>query len=206
MNSKIIEGVAMSQNYIPTSRLSSFGTTEQNQFMHKVYELHCETSSKRRKFTGELSPSQLGTIEGGTKARKDAATMCSNLLKLAREDLAKAQQKKLVDAIRVKNIGVSSGYRSAERQFKNWQKYFPRYYQQTKVERSRLTGGEHGDKAIHYLKSYIAKRLAAPGFSLHNTGIAIDFKTVDNGITLGPSKSQTKIQESDKKMENVLVF
>src|SRR5262249_18024308 len=63
-------------------------------------------------------------------------------------------------------------------------------YKNTQQARTGLRGSEHGDSAAQYLMGYIANRLAAPGFSLHNSGIAIDFSTHDSGSKLGPSTSQ----------------
>src|SRR5262249_31022582 len=47
------------------------------------------------------------------------------------------------------------------------------------------SGGELGAAAAALLARYIAQRLAAPGFSLHNNGLAVDLGTVQNGRSMG---------------------
>jgi D-alanyl-D-alanine carboxypeptidase-like protein len=93
----------------------------------------------------------------------------------------------------VQRIEIRSAYRSATEQFANWQRAFPRYYTETRNMRTGLNGGEHGAEAVRYFASYIGKRLAAPGYSLHNNGLAVDFTTVESGHELGPSSSQKSL-------------
>ena len=77
-----------------------------------------------------------------------------------------------------------SGYRSADRQFGIWQgKFrkgrggFPQYYEETKAARRRLPGGEFGDRAVTMLAETIAGNVAAPGYSNHQDGLALDLGT-----------------------------
>lgn len=178
--------------YIPASQMADLDNEEKTKFMHKVYELHCKASAAKRSFVADLPEKELLLIEDGEKARTDAAMSCKLLLVAAREALEEGKQAKEAKALKVKAIGVSSGYRSARLQFRLWRERFPKYYRLTEDARAGKSGGEHGDAAARHLKSYIAARLAAPGFSLHNSGIAIDFFTRDGGQRLGPSKSQCK--------------
>lgn len=180
-------------NPISSKKLHKFGSSDKTEFMRKVYAIHVKASDKKRDFVGDLPGKDIADIECGIKARKDAALLCQQLLIAAREELQKQKQAKAGAALRVKGIGIASGYRSANRQFSIWRQYFPKYYRLTEEKRKKLPGGEHAEAAARLLKSFIAKRLAAPGFSLHNSGIAIDFKTTDQGHHLGPSKSQTQL-------------
>lgn len=183
----------MSNIPITSSKLSDFDSSEKTAFMRKIYDLHIKSAAGQRDFVGDLSEKELVEIESGIKARKDAALACQHLLTAARQELEKSIQAKSGEALGVKNIGVTSGYRSAQRQFSKWREYFPKYYTLTADKRKALAGGAHGDAASSYLRRFIATRLAAPGFSLHNSGIAIDFRTTEGGRVLGPSKSQTQL-------------
>jgi len=178
---------------IDSGKLAGLDSQEKTEFMKKVYTLHCLSAGKQRNFVDELPKKELSRIEGRVEARKDAALACQRLLTAARNDLDRAKQSNSAKALLAKSIGVASGYRSAQRQFENWRQYFPKYYALTAADREKRLDGRHGDAAAIYLSKYIAKRLAAPGFSLHNSGFAIDFETFDHGCALGPSKSQTRL-------------
>jgi hypothetical protein len=78
-------------------------------------------------------------------------------------------------------LGTEWIYRSANKQFRKWDSNFSKYYQETRKRRESLNGGEHGKEAAKYLANYIAGKLASPGYSLHNNGLAIDFVTKENG-------------------------
>jgi len=181
----------MTRTYISEDNLGDFDTPEKTAFKKQVYRLHVQSGARRRDFSDVLPESRLGTIEDGHKARKDAAAACVQLLAKAREDLEAAKQAREAAATRVRAIGVASAYRSAQRQFRIWDRNFARYYELTKDRRRKAPGGEHGDAAARLLRSFIAGRLAAPGFSLHNNGIAIDFTTTEGKTRLGASKRQT---------------
>ena len=160
------------ESYIPANRLQwNKASAEQLTFMKKVYEAHVARSSRKRTFRSSLPETQIATIEN-VLLRKDAALALKQLLQAAREEVRKLGKK-------VK-ISVASGYRSASKQFELWKKYFPNYYNRTKKARGQLSGGSHGDKAVAYLVNFIAKRIAAPGFSLHQDGLAVDLQPVEN--------------------------
>ena len=55
--------------------------------------------------------------------------------------------------------------------------------------RAKLRGGPHGDEAIDRLARYIRKKKAAPGFSNHSNGNAVDFTTTEGKATLGADSS-----------------
>ncbi|MBC8121749.1 MAG: D-alanyl-D-alanine carboxypeptidase family protein [Gemmatimonadaceae bacterium] len=157
---------------IPSARLQWSGVKpEQLQFMRRVYDRQMGRANGEP--TGDMPAAQLGAIEGRQRALKETAQACRTLLKALRSEIARRKQAKL--AAQGDRITVISAYRPASRQFANWQKNFPNYYQQTRAQRSGLPGGEHGDEAVEYLAQYVGRRLAPPGFSLHNEGLAIDF-------------------------------
>ena len=178
---------------IPSTRLRWDGAVEEQLvFMRAVYDRQRRRAASRRPFVADIPEAELGPIEGGQRARTQAARACRSLLQAARADLAQ-QQVAGGAAGRVGRIGVASGYRSASRQFENWQRSFPRYYAQTQTKRAQLPGGEHGVAAVDFLAGYVGGRLAAPGYSLHNDGLAIDFSTREGGEDLGPSTADASI-------------
>lgn len=167
---------------IPSDGLRWFGpgseeTPELMAFMRKVYDLHVKRS--KGDFVDTLPDGALDDVVPGKKARKDAAAKAREMLDAARAKLAADG---LTDTIR---IGVLSAYRSADHQFDIWQGKttqgkggFPHYYAQTKATRRHPKyGGEHSDKAAAYLAEYMAQCVAAPGYSNHQDGLALDLGT-----------------------------
>ncbi|WP_046769554.1 D-alanyl-D-alanine carboxypeptidase family protein [Jiangella alkaliphila] len=164
---------------IPPDGLEWFGppgqkTPELMAFMRKVYDLHVRRS--RGNFVDTLPRSALDDVEDGHKARKDAAAKARELLAAARAKLAAEGRSGEI------RIGVLSGYRSADRQFAIWQGQttkgrggFPHYYAKTReARRSAKYGGEHSDAAAAYLAQYMGQYVAAPGYSNHQDGLALD--------------------------------
>ena len=170
---------------IPSSRLEWPGASPaQLAFMRAVYERHVERSRRRGDtFVPSLPPSELDEIEAGHQARKDAAQAARELLAAARTALA---AEGLADKVRV---GITSAYRSADRQFDIWQgkggrRGFPYYYRETETSRRRFPD-EHGPDAVELLAQHMGKYIAAPGYSNHQDGLAIDFGTGAAGAGLG---------------------
>ena len=162
---------------IPSSGLSWPGATPvQLQFMRNVYDAHVARASRRGTFTPNVPSSDLQAIEGGYQARTAAARACRDLLSGARAAI-RAQ------GVNVR-VGLTSAYRSASRQFQLWQSYFPDYYSRTRSARQGLAGGEHGSRAVQHLARFVGGRIAAPGYSLHNSGLAVDLRNEENGRVL----------------------
>lgn len=113
------------------------------------------------------------------KMRKPAAAKCDALL-------AKARGALKTNGLKGVSIGVLSGYRPYEHDRRLWNRYFTKYYQATASKRAKLRGGPHGEEAIDRLAHYIRGKKAAPGFSNHSNGNAVDFTTTENKIKLGP--------------------
>ena len=167
---------------IPPDGLRWFGradeeTPELMAFMRKVYELHVKRS--RGNFVDTLPDSAIEEVESGKKARQDAAAKAREMLAAARAALA---AEGLTGTVR---IGLLSAYRSADHQFEIWQGKttkgkggFPYYYEETKAtRRTAKYGGEHSDKAAAYLAEFMARFVAAPGYSNHQDGLALDLGT-----------------------------
>jgi len=157
-----------------------------------------------------IPDAELDVVEGKFKLRKYAAKKCRALLLQARTDLAKEQAEFLkkpksdqekekkrmkangeipVTAVKPKNgVGITSAYRSFEYDRALWQAYVrQKYYPMTYSERSMLScweGGQYGWKATESFVNFISKRKAAPGFSNHTNGIAVDFFTIEDSHRL----------------------
>lgn len=161
-------------NYIDAANLSWPGaTTQQLDLMRRVYQRQVASACQSRAFVGDLPDSVLAEVEAGVRLRAPAATNCKFLLTAART------------ANPGSTIEVVSGYRSAQRQLVNWNHNFPRYFSQTQSDRAAADGGEFGDAAAGLLARYVSHWLAAPGFSLHNDGRAVDFRVVQDGTSMG---------------------
>jgi len=193
--------IATGREYISGQSLPPFGTPEQTRFMRTVYEVHRRHSATKRKFVDSLPASVLDTIlevkngklKQGITMRKDAALSCRSLLGKAQNDLIVQKQNNIGFSRKVKKFGIVSGYRSANQQFSNWRAFFGnKYYPNTRAVRSQKGGGEHGMSAANFLATYIGQRLASPGYSNHNDGLAVDFFTEENG-KLGASTDSRNI-------------
>ncbi len=179
--------VAGREAALSAEKLSRAGLSEAGYaFKKRVYLLHVErgTQSGRARIF-DLPPSQLALIPGtGIKMRQDAAQALGRLLQAARADLARDLQApagseeveaRRARARRVEKLDINNAYRSASLQFAIWNRNFLRYYQATASERRQAPGGEHGEAAAEILRDYVGVRVAAPGFSNHQSGIAVDF-------------------------------
>lgn len=176
---------------LPSSDLRWPGANaEQVDFMHRVYDAHVARAAASRAFIGDLPAGELAEVEDGKKMRSAAAADCRSMLAAAREALAAQQREGSAEARAVHWIGITSGYRSAQRQFGIWQTNFRRYYDETSSQRAGASGGPHGDAAVGVMMRYVGDRVAAPGFSLHNDGRAADLKTSERELTLGANTKQ----------------
>lgn len=169
-----------------------------------------------------IPESELQVVEDGFKLRKDAAEKCKKLLAEARADLkkeqdefhkkSKEQQQALekeakakgeVVVTKVHSIGLTSGYRGFEHDSKLWHAYYhKKYYRLNHAQLSRISyseGGIHGWKAVETMVNYIAPRKAAPGYSNHSHGIAVDFFTEEGGVQL---TAETGKSNKDLKRHN----
>ncbi|EFL36577.1 predicted protein [Streptomyces viridochromogenes DSM 40736] len=154
------------------------GTPPQEDFLRRVLAAHMARSRSRKGRPGrDLEPGERAVIPGtNLDMRADAAAAAGRLLAAANQALAAARGRGDEDARRTRRITVASGYRGSEHQERLWRTYFGRYYEETAAARSGLPGGPHGEAAVrHMIEVFrIPSRIAAPGYSNHQNGIAID--------------------------------
>lgn len=181
-------------------------TPEQLGFMRRVYEVAQQQAAKRRAYVEAADevaiiergpcPGKPSEIEPGCErahwAERGAAEAAGRLLTAARATF---------DANRKKhgqqNLLVYTGYRSAAFQLEVWEYHFPARYAKTRAARARARGGAHGPAAALLLAQYFAARTAAPGYSLHSRGLAIDFGCVTrDGEWIGSNGSFVKAWKS----------
>ncbi|MCX5394791.1 D-alanyl-D-alanine carboxypeptidase family protein [Streptomyces sp. NBC_00094] len=155
------------------------GTPDQLAFRQRVLDAHlARTRARKGKPGRDLAPEELTSVPGTSIAmRSDAAEAAGRLLAAARRALAAAQTTGQEDAARTVRLTGGSGYRGRAHQQRLWLGYFRRYYSQSADARAGLPGGPHGDAAVRYMLDVfgIPSRIAAPGYSNHQNGIAIDF-------------------------------
>lgn len=155
-------------------------------FKQEVYRRHVArglTSGRPRVF--DLPSSALAPIPGTqTLMRRDAAAALGRLLGAARADLtadldAPGQDAETTDrrerARRVEALALDNAYRSASTQFGIWDRNYAEYAASTRAARLLCPGGEFGPAAADLLREYVGVRVAAPGFSNHQGGTAVDF-------------------------------
>ena len=151
------------------------GTTEQTDFRERVLKAHI--AGKKTPPTPDLPDGKLAPVPG-TKVpmRYDAAQFAGQLIAAANRELAIARAAGDPDALKTTRVTASSGYRNAQYQAGLWRKYFPAYYNETASARAQLADGPHSTAAVRKMVSYLAWKIAAPGYSNHQAGIAIDLK------------------------------
>ena len=166
---------------------------EELAFMRQVYAAHLARSGTRGAFSADIPREKLGEIEDGVLLSAAAARDARALLSAARIALktAKAAKPRPDAAARATGaIGPLSGYRPASRQFALWNRNFPGYFQETAPLRATLPGGPLGPQAVEETVEFVRHHLAAPGFSLHNSGKALDFTTTVGGEMLIADRTQ----------------
>jgi LAS superfamily LD-carboxypeptidase LdcB len=171
-------------------------SNEQIRFMRRVYNRQVSQSAARpgARFVASVPSAELEVVEHGQTLHRAAAQRCREMLAEARATLGREQAAGNSKAREVKDFGARSGYRSVERQFAGWQSAFrSKYYPDTRKQREGLPGGAHGEAAVTFLVNYVRKRIGAPGYSLHNSGLAMDFFTNEGSLRLGPDTSAKNV-------------
>jgi subtilisin family serine protease len=181
------------------------GTAEQIDFRARVLAEHIARSRRAKgaaqpDLTGDQLmdvPGTCRTEHGKTtcvKTARPTAEAAGRLLTAANADLAKAQQAGDADAQRTVRLTAASGYRGSDHQRQLWLGYFAsKYYNRTRATRAKIADGPHSDAAVDYLLRSkadggygVGGRIAAPGYSNHQGGIALDFwqeRTRGNAIS-----------------------
>jgi hypothetical protein len=170
---------------IPKEKLTKGKLSDdQYAFKQKVYEMAVGEKAAKKPAFGQMPEEELSEIENGKQLRKDVVPHAHTLLDAIRSALKTAQSNGDEKAKKVKEIGVSSGYRDPEKDFGLWDSYYAKYYEQTKDAREK-TGDAHGAESLKILVRYIAPRKAPPGFSNHSGGTAMDLHAIVDGKVLG---------------------
>ena len=167
----------VTQQSLDSSGLSWSGATaDQLEFLKKIYDINLAKKAGRT-FVNDVPSTELATVEGRYQLRTAAAGSALQMLQAARAASITATQNV--------QVGLTSAYRSASHQFGLWNDYVTnQYYPNTKKHRQGLEGGEHGDAAAQYLARYTRGRIATPGYSNHNNGLALDIRNTENSIIL----------------------
>jgi phosphatidylserine/phosphatidylglycerophosphate/cardiolipin synthase-like enzyme len=147
---------------------------ELESFMRATYEAHVARSCRRRTFEPSVPEADLAEVAKGKCLRRDAVPLATRMLDDAREALRQAKAAGDAEALATRSFGISSAYRSALRQYRLWNDRFGGYVADTADKRKGLPGGPVGDEAAQWLARWIGGWLAAPGFSNHNDGRALD--------------------------------
>lgn len=171
------------------------GTKDQEKFRDSVLKAHIKRSTRiKGKKLADLKGSELEKVPGtSVKMKTAAAKAAGKLLAAAEKDLTAIKAKGDADAKKTVGLSATSGYRGEAHQEKLWKRYFKKkYYNNTAAHRASLKDGEHGDPAVQYMVKHVRSKIAAPGFSKHQAGNAIDFKqkrTSGNAIKNSTSKT-----------------
>lgn len=163
---------------------------EEAAFMRRVYAVHLERARRHGRFTADLPRAKLKIVEADVLMLAEAAEACAHLLAAARDDLKEARKRNEPGVKGVEPPAALSAYRPASRQFALWQRNFPGYFEATAAERAKLKGGALGDQAVLLTAEFVRHHLAAPGYSLHNSGKAVDFQTTEHGVWLKADRTQ----------------
>jgi len=192
--------------------------------LHLDYATHGRPGRRRkdpRPPAPSMPDSELELVEKDGKKefklRKEAAQKCRTLLSAARADL-KAEQaefqkknKKEQEALekeaskngevvvtKMHSIGLTSAYRSFEYDSALWHKYYHnKYYRLNHAKLAQIPacqGSMHGWKAVALMVDFIAPVKAAPGYSNHTNGIAVDFSTLEGVVSLTADTGKSKKQ------------
>ena len=162
------------------------GTPDQIEFCDRVLAEHlARTRTRRGPPQRDLRDDELAEITGtGVRTARATAAAADRLLDAARADLVAAQAASDQDALRTTGLTVTSGYRGSDTQRQLWLRYFSAkggYYDRTLAARAALPDGPHSEQAVDYLLRPrseggfgLGGRIAAPGYSNHQNGSAVD--------------------------------
>ena len=191
----------------PTRPAVWANSPEQRAFREEVLKAHLARSRRRKGLPEpDLSGYQFAPVRGTSVVmRTDAAEAANRLFQAARDDLAKARAEGHPDALRTMDLTSSSGYRGSAHQRHLWCGYFKNYYNRTRKGRSIVPEGSHSAKAVSYMLDVfgLPNRIAAPGYSNHQRGIAIDFQQLR---TKGHEISNSYDPQQQKKWHDTWFF
>lgn len=162
-----------------------------DEFKQAVFDM--QVANKRAKgktFYPAVPASELMKVEGRFRMRTEAAQSCKRMLGVARSDLETAKQGGGGAASGVTSIAIHSAYRDYDEDTKAWEKSYKKHYAKTKSQREACMGGGHGHAALLLLVARMQKFKAAPGFSNHSNGTAVDFQTEEGGVLYEANSDQ----------------
>jgi LAS superfamily LD-carboxypeptidase LdcB len=183
----------MTPGLLPSDLTWPGARPEELAFMREVYAAHLARSGNRGAFSPDIPGEKLQEVEEGQMMLAGAARDARAMLSAARLALKLAKQEKTrpgTDALATSAIAALSGYRPASRQFTLWRNAFPSYFEETAAARAALPGGPLGPKAVEEQVEFVRHHLAAPGYSLHNSGKALDLTTTVGGLMLISDRKQ----------------
>jgi LAS superfamily LD-carboxypeptidase LdcB len=164
-----------------------------DEFKAKVLEAQLRNHVARgRSFCANVPNSELEIIEGKHRMRKAAADSCKSLLNAARAAHADDKSKGVALAVQTTKIGVWSAYRNIAEDTLSWNGTFLDYYNKNRATLEALPGGIHGKRSLQTMLRLMIKYKAAPGYSNHSNGLAVDFTTVHRGKELRAKKAQAE--------------
>lgn len=176
---------------LSVANVNASGREDEDDFMRRVYEAQAARARAGGSVERENLPDdQLELVEARYRMHKDAAGQCRLLLEEARDDLKREKEKGNPEALQVSRIGIYSAYRSVERDTAAWRATFGKHFRETKDARAGLRGGEYGDEAVQMMVKIMRQFKAAPGFSKHTGGTAVDFTTTEGGVSLTANSNQ----------------
>jgi len=162
-----------------------------DEFKAKVLERQIRNAIKKgRQFCANVPDSELAIVEDKHRMRTKAAERCKQLLEAARTALAEAKQQGDELAKNAGKLGVYSAYRNIPEDTAAWESSFRQYYEETRVKRAAFATGEHGRQALALMTNMMISYKAAPGYSNHSNGLAVDFFTMHKGKKLRAKKAQ----------------
>jgi hypothetical protein len=144
---------------------------------------------KGKSYFAPVPKKELEIVEGDHRMRKDAAKACRELLAAARAALAEDTASGEARALKTRSIGVCSAYRDFNRDARAWGKTFKKHYDKM-IERGKFEGREHSSAALRHMVTTMIPLKAAPGFSNHSNGTAVDFQTRFGGTEYIADSSQ----------------
>jgi hypothetical protein len=200
---------ALPQGCFPYDKLRKLATTAETDLKKRVYAGHCNQAAKYgkiRTFSDGVAYGRLSCFEGKESALVKDDEGIGRLSKhgggkFLRTDVVESFKKLLQDARAAckaakhdstRYVQVAVGYRDALYDLHLWEESFDGFYKANKASLHTGPNGQFDEKAVKTLVKAISPFKAAPGFSNHTQGIAVDFLTVDDKGTLKISHKQEK--------------
>lgn len=140
--------------------------------------------AKGRKHFAPVPEEELDAVEGRYRLRRAVASNCRQLLANARTALAAAKASNDTRARDTTSIGIASAYRDYEYDLRVWEAVCRKYYL-AMIASQQFAGREHSSDAQRFVLRSLLPNKAAPGFSNHGNGTAVDFTTTVGGVVCG---------------------